>query len=235
MFEDVLPALCGNPLLEARERLGPLTWDDPIRVELVRRYAYGVPTEESLAAIVHASPNGVVELGAGTGYWARLLNDRGVDVVAYDRCPPPSPRNRFFGVESLCWYPVSIGDERIIEFFPERTLLLVWPSWKESWSSAAVARFHEIGGTALVVAGEGPGGRTGDAVLHALLGTYGSCAACGHGVLNEPCVCEFRALWQPEVTIDLPHWAHGDATCTIFGRADNALHHRSQRHRRWWT
>jgi hypothetical protein len=194
VFEDALPALSGNPLLEAHERLGPLTWDHPIRVELVRRYAYGVPTEDSLAAIEHASPNGVVELGAGTGYWARLLNGRGVDVVAYDRYPPPSPCNRFFGDESLCWYRVSIGNERIIEVFPERTLLLVWPSWKEAWPSAAVARFHEIGGTALVVAGGAPAGapatpystrysgRTGPA-----LPVASACSMCPAYVTSERC------------------------------------------------
>jgi hypothetical protein len=30
----------------------------------------------------------VVEVGAGTGYWAALLRARGVDVVAYDVRPP---------------------------------------------------------------------------------------------------------------------------------------------------
>lgn len=30
----------------------------------------------------------VVEMGAGTGYWAALLQQRGVDVVALDRHPP---------------------------------------------------------------------------------------------------------------------------------------------------
>jgi hypothetical protein len=67
---------------------------------LRRMYSWAVPTDEAIAAIANASPFGVVEVGAGTGYWAMLLRHRGVDVLAYDRTPvagqlwdrwPPEP------------------------------------------------------------------------------------------------------------------------------------------------
>lgn len=51
--------------------------------------AYAVPNENSLAAI-EATGLPVVEVGAGTGYWAMLLRDRGVKVVAYDVAPAPA-------------------------------------------------------------------------------------------------------------------------------------------------
>ncbi len=48
----------------------------------ISRYGFSVPTDEALQLIASVSPQWVVEVGAGTGYWARLLNDVGVDVVA---------------------------------------------------------------------------------------------------------------------------------------------------------
>jgi hypothetical protein len=38
-------------------------------------YAFALPTDEALGAIAAVSPDGVVELGAGPGFWARLLAD----------------------------------------------------------------------------------------------------------------------------------------------------------------
>jgi hypothetical protein len=58
------------------------------RPQWTASYTLSVPTEPALGAIAEASPHGVVEVGAGTGYWARLLHDCGVDVVAYDLAPP---------------------------------------------------------------------------------------------------------------------------------------------------
>jgi hypothetical protein len=57
---------------------------------LQRVYSCGIPTDASLAALA-ALGTPLAELGCGTGYWARLLRARGVDVVAYDIRPPPRP------------------------------------------------------------------------------------------------------------------------------------------------
>jgi len=32
----------------------------------------------------------IIEVGAGTGYWARYLQCKGVDVTPFDICPPGS-------------------------------------------------------------------------------------------------------------------------------------------------
>ena len=82
---DWLPPLVGNPLLREHHRAGPVGHRHAVRRRLVRRYAYGVPNDEALEAITAASQAGVVELGAGTEYWARLPHERGVDAIAYDR------------------------------------------------------------------------------------------------------------------------------------------------------
>jgi hypothetical protein len=54
--------------------------------KLVEKYAWAVPDERSLAIISHFSP--LIEVGAGKGYWARLLQGRGVDIISYDKFLP---------------------------------------------------------------------------------------------------------------------------------------------------
>jgi len=171
-----------------------------------------------------------MELGAGTGYWARLLYERGVDVIAYDRWPPPSPENPFHG-PSAPWYPVQAGDEQVVEHHLDRTLLLVWPTWNEAWPAGAVARFHAAGGRCLVIVGEGPGGLTGDTVFHALLGARGPCLACHLGVDDSPCVCAVRPLWQLVRSVELVRWAGADDACSVYERIDGSQRRRRRTHR----
>lgn len=103
------PASWANPYLDAwhRHRHDPAA---PGRDELLARFGFVVPDDAALQGIVEHSPHGVVEVGAGLGYWARLLADRGVDVVAYDIAPPPDNR-RFARVQP--WFPVAAADERV--------------------------------------------------------------------------------------------------------------------------
>ena len=101
---------------------------------------FAIPTREALDAILkHASSRGIVEMGAGTGYWAAMLRDHGADVVAFDRDPPTDDEsNAFFGAgmyaevrrgdaasllrESAAW-PAEAA-----EALHARTLLLIWPN-----------------------------------------------------------------------------------------------------------
>jgi hypothetical protein len=164
--------------------------------------AFARPTDTALRAIVEASPHGVVEIGAGTGYWARQLHDRGVDVAAFDIAPPPSLDNRWFpGLTP--WYPVQVGDESAVDSYPERTLLLVWPTRNEDWGADAVARFAAAGGQRIAFVGEVVGGRTGDDRLHALLGELDRCWSCAYGLGTSPCVCGVRPQWCRSDTVVL--------------------------------
>ena len=53
---------------------------------LTDRYTYVVPTSNLLTVLCSRAP--IVELGAGTGYWAYLLRQMDVDIIAYDLVPP---------------------------------------------------------------------------------------------------------------------------------------------------
>jgi len=180
--------------------------------------AFALPSESVLRAIAEASPHGVVEIGAGTGYWARLLHDRGVDVVAFDVAPPPSVDNPWFAGMTP-WYPVRLGDESAVDRHARRTLLLVWPTRNEDWGAAAVERFAEAGGERLAFVGETVGGGTGDDRLHALLGELDRCWSCAYDIQTSPCVCGIRARWRGTDIIELPH--SGDDELRLYVRDDS--------------
>jgi hypothetical protein len=64
--------------------------------------------------LVSAGP--IVELGAGNGYWARLIRDRGGDVIAFDR-----------RARDHLWSKVLVDDETALDAQVDRTLLVVMP------------------------------------------------------------------------------------------------------------
>lgn len=195
-----------NPLLESFEAAMATSADlDASRSELIARYSFAVPTSDALDAIARATPEGVIEIGAGTGYWAYALRRHGVDVQAFDLEPAPSGRNAWFaGVPP--WHPVHEGGHEVAGRFPRRTLLIVWPTKNESWAADALECYFDAGGGVVAYVGEGPGGRTGDEVFHALLGEAETCIQCTYGTSATPCICGVAARWRRVESIPLPHW-----------------------------
>lgn len=127
------------------------------REESRRRWAWGVPNEAVLDAIAEWGP--VVEVGAGTGYWARLLSDRGVDVVACDVRPPPHPENGYHGDDAVPFFDVRAVGPEFAASHRDRTLLICWPPYDDPLAADAV---EAHGGERLVYVGEGEGGCTAD-------------------------------------------------------------------------
>lgn len=214
--DQTVPGEVGNPYLDAYERWRTTPHDPEVREDLIRTFGFAIPSAEALLLIAVHSPAGVIEIGAGTGYWARLLADRGVDVVAFDIAPPPSEDNFWFAGEEP-WFPVAAGDHHVVEYFADRTLLLVWPTRNEDWAADAAQRYLEAGGQRLVYVGEPPGGRTGDLRLHALLDLVGPCLACAYGVTNAPCTCAVTVRWRRLAELPLPRWDDREDRMYVFG------------------
>jgi len=124
------------------------------RVACVRRYAFGVPNGAALAAIERCAP--IVELGAGTGYWAYLLRNRGVEVVAFDLAPPDQAPNAY-RFEPRTWTEVKTGGVEILDQYPDPTLLLCWPGYKDAFADEALRAYS---GQVLIYIGEPAGGHT---------------------------------------------------------------------------
>jgi hypothetical protein len=166
-----------NPLLavwqEVYGRDASYCWlDRPVGVDVesYRRrtaacaaWSFAVPSDEALDLIASYGP--IVEIGAGTGYWASLLRIRGCDVIAYDR----------FGEDFHKWFPgghygdVRRGDVDQASEHADRTLLLVWPPMS-SMALDALTAYETAGGRRLVYVGEGHGGCTADVEFFARLG-----------------------------------------------------------------
>lgn len=149
----------------------------PTRYELCSTYAWSIPDPATITFVVeHCGPK-VIEMGAGTGYWAWQLSQRGVDVLAYDESPPDLRANKFHpvtlteegisGRPTTTWHPVLAGTPTTVPMvYPDRTLLLCWPPYGESMAADALAAY---GGPTLIYVGEGYGGCTGDDTFHQAL------------------------------------------------------------------
>lgn len=130
-------------------------------------YTYAVPSPETLAWVKNfAGDRKVVELGAGRGYWARLLADGGLPVRAFDSEPPDSSENASFpkaGRQQSVWFPVDDLDGFGSELNADAVLFLCWPpGWGNRMASEALELFESRGGRRVIYLGESKGGKTGD-------------------------------------------------------------------------
>ena len=160
------------------------------RVACVRRYAFGVPNRAALDAIGRHAP--IVELGAGTGYWAYLLRNRGVDIVAYDLAPPGVLDNAY-KFEPRTWTQVVPGGVEALDQHADRALFLCWPGYRDTFADDALGRFA---GTVLIYVGEGAGGHTA----------------------NDAFFDRLCRDWVPAEQIAIPRWSGVDDCMQIYDR-----------------
>jgi hypothetical protein len=125
------------------------------RTELVQKFAWAIPNDEAIAAIAALSP--VVEVGAGSGYWASLLREHGATVEPFDRFPEPSDNCQI----SHTWLPVADGGpaDALRDGRERWTLFLCWPTYDSSWAADAL-ELHT--GEHVCYIGEGRYGCTAD-------------------------------------------------------------------------
>jgi hypothetical protein len=99
--------------------------DDAARLRIAQEYAYVVPDARSLTAL--AGLGRLVEIGAGTGYWAYRLQAMGVDVIALDHAPPDSDTPNRYHEPTPTWTDVLRGDITALRDHTTRALFLCWP------------------------------------------------------------------------------------------------------------
>jgi hypothetical protein len=126
------------------------------------KYAYSTPTEEALSMIEACGP--VVEVGAGRGYWAKCLADRGVDVIATDVALPASGSNVCWGSDEVAgvdqYYPtVEMHGVQAADLYSDRALMMVWPDPETRMASDVLSNYR---GDTLIYVGEDAGGCTGN-------------------------------------------------------------------------
>lgn len=92
---------------------------------LAQRYSYVFPDDSSLSSLSEIAP--LVEMGAGTGYWAHRLRALGVDIVAFDQAPPDGDRPNRYHTKTPTWTEVIPADHTILTRYSDRALLVCWP------------------------------------------------------------------------------------------------------------
>jgi hypothetical protein len=129
-----------------------------IRDDLAATYAWAIPSPGDLDWVTrHLAGRDVVEVGAGTGYWAWQLAQRGVTVHAYDVAP--DPRGRFHRV-------LGGGPQAAAGRHQGAALFLSWPPPDNPMAAQTLRAYT---GDTVLVAGEGPGGVCGTAEFFELL------------------------------------------------------------------
>ncbi len=149
------------------------------RDECIHRYGFAVPNEEALEALVGLSP--LVEIGAGGGYWAKMIEDRGGTVYPYDAKKGLLGGHPEGPIMPEEWVPVSYGDASSVEKHPGANLLLIWPPYEDPMAYDALRQFT---GNYVAYVGEGWGGCTADDAFFELL----------------------KAEFEEPVYIDIPQW-----------------------------
>lgn len=136
-----------------------------------QKYSWAVPDERAIEILAQYSP--LVEIGAGTGYWARLVKDQGGQVFAFDSRFNYSPEDyrNIFGPDSPTrpYHPITPGGPEDAGKYPDCTLFLCWPPYAESMAADALKAHWRAGGKRIIYIGEGRGGCTGDDTFHRLL------------------------------------------------------------------
>ena len=92
---------------------------------LAQHYAYVFPSDSVLAMLAGLGP--LVEIGAGTGYWAHRLRSIGVDIVAFDQAPLDRERTNRYHSPTRPWAHVEPGDQTVLPGYADRGLFLCWP------------------------------------------------------------------------------------------------------------
>ncbi|MFH7597931.1 hypothetical protein WDV06_22905 [Streptomyces racemochromogenes] len=162
------------------------------RRDLAGLYGWAVITA-SVTDWIRAALDGaaVLEVGAGSGYWARQLSLGGLDVLATDlhrvEANGFTHGFRHAGVEAL-------GAVDAVRRNPGRTLLLVWPPPGDPMAADALRAYR---GDTFLYAGEGPGGMCADADFFTELDR--------HWIVRD--VCPLTVRWL----------GHGD-TVTLYRR-----------------
>jgi hypothetical protein len=167
-----------NPLFEEWRRLSAakiprgegrsrkwFEWLHQMRQErdvLVGRYSWAVPTNRAIGRLARLGP--LVEIGAGNGYWASLIEAAGGDIIAFDKAPTHQRANAYCDKGS--YFDVQKGGPEVLLNMRERILFLCWPPAGVRMASTCLKAFL---GDQLVYVGEERSGCTGDDAFFDLL------------------------------------------------------------------
>ena len=148
------------------------------RDALARVYTFAIPSPRDVEFLVRQlAGRAVLELGAGTGYWAWQLAQAGVDVRAVD-----SGQWIAGGYLSpVHYHPVHTGSIEQIAQHPHRVLMLCWPDDRKPFAAQALRAYS---GNELIYIGENANGCIADEDFYYVLGSDWQLVAGSGGHIN---------------------------------------------------
>lgn len=133
-----------------------------LRNKAIQKYGFAILSEDVIDRLKKYAP--ILEVGAGTGYWAYEFQKRGIDYIATDLKISENSYFKFDEKNSKHWTNVeNLSAEEAIEKYSNRTLLMCWPCYAESWAYNTVCQFK---GDYVIYVGEGYEGCTADDQFH---------------------------------------------------------------------
>lgn len=168
------------------------------RGTLTQKYGFAIPNQQALDFIASWSP--IVEIGAGTGYWAHLLQEMEVDITAYDNFSGFGENQYGFGP---VWMNVLKGNSASAKHHPDRTLFLCWPDYQSMFAANCLKYYR---GNRLIYIGEGMGGCTGSDHFHKKLKDEWECVE-SIRIPTWPGLHDFLAAFERKEKLHVPRRA----------------------------
>ena len=103
----------------------------------------------------------IVEVNAGSGYWAHLIEQAGGTVLATDLHPWPD------GYTTVL--PCPAREAAVLAAQWGSALLTVWPMYGRPWTGEFLKAYLDAGGRTVIYVGEDRDGCAGDETFHDLL------------------------------------------------------------------
>ncbi|GAB2853514.1 hypothetical protein GCM10027176_65320 [Actinoallomurus bryophytorum] len=130
---------------------------------LTKRYSWAIPSPGDIAWLGDVlGRRGLVEIGAGSGYWAWQARQAGIDVIAYE--PADSAANAY--TDGTEYSTVLREGHSVARHHPDRALMLCWPTHNDSWATSTLDAYA---GDVFVYIGQPRGGVCADDAFFGLL------------------------------------------------------------------
>lgn len=139
----------------------------PLRKDLASRFSWTITDPATVAFVAAHADAGLIDPMAGTGWWAHVLAEYGVDTVCFDAAPGTSNYHK----DEALHVPVTRMDAAaaVAQHHGGRTLLLSWPPYDTADGVNALRAYR---GDRVVFIGETDGGCCGDDDLFAELAAH---------------------------------------------------------------
>lgn len=127
------------------------------RSKYVNTIAWAIPDDNAIAQIASFVKNEtILEIGAGLGYWAKLLQDKGVKIIPTDSKATSWKHNQLPAYTNV----LRLTHKQAIKKFSDASaLFLCWPPYDAPMATESLKAFK---GNKLIYIGEGESGCNDD-------------------------------------------------------------------------